>query len=130
MDCSAAFPSIDRNVLEQIVRERCPAIADAMAFWFSVSHKQVYRWHAKVEEFEIKTGVGQGDPLAGALFAIGLADAVDRLQRNHPELGKVAFLDETYLMVTPAQLVALLGEVAAVRSTRELLEVHGGRAWP
>merc|ERR1711940_32364 len=111
LDCSAAFPSIDRRVLEPIVRARCPAIANAMAYWFSVPHKQVYRGPDGVEEYEIRTGVGQGDPLAGALFSIGLREAIDRLRNKYRDLAHVAYLDDTYLIVLPSLLPALLHDV-------------------
>ena len=60
-----------------------------------------------MKDVETTTGVDQGEPVAAALFCIGLAEVVDKLKAEFADFGVVCFQDDVYLCLPPHMLDAV-----------------------
>ena len=72
LDVKAAFPSVNRAAAHQVATAAAPTIAKAMEHWYSAPGRKVYYGASGPVDLHTATGVDQGDPLAGAIFCLGL----------------------------------------------------------
>lgn len=91
LDASGAFSNIDRTVLDQVCAAKCPIMREVLRQWYGLPGVKVWRTQGRSEEMMTDTGVDQGDPVAAALFCIGLAQAIERLAAVDPEVHAVAY---------------------------------------
>ena len=113
IDVKGAFPSVHRDAAYEVARLRAPHIARAMEHWYSEPGRKVYRGPKGTESIYTSTGVDQGDPLAGAVYSLAQTLPLERLVAMHPNVAYLSFYDDTYILVDPAELDAVMATINA-----------------
>ena len=72
-----------------------------MQHWYSHPGRKVYYGADGPVSLHTATGVDQGDPLAGAVFCLGLSTPLANLQAAHPTISTISYHDDTYILVPP-----------------------------
>ena len=125
-DCSNAFNTMPRQLVLDAVRARVRSLAHAASFWLSQPTTHLF-WEGggRGKPITATTGVDQGSPLSPAFFAIGLADFLERIQRQlvtlSPACRVFSYLDDV-VVVAPAgvsgqAMQAVIAELQAVGLT-------------
>jgi len=80
-DCSNAYNSMPRRQILAAVQQRAPCLTPVVSAWLCRPTTHFF-WGDGSKGLPIRAtcGVDQGCPLSPALFAIGIADALERIQ--------------------------------------------------
>ena len=119
-DCSNAFNTMPRQLILDAVRRRAPGLMPVVSAWLCQPTEHLF-WGVggKGSPIRATRGVDQGCPLSPALFAIGLADALERIQGRlaaiAPSSRVFSYLDDVLVVVPGAG-----GEMAMTAVVEEL----------
>ena len=73
--------------------------------------RKIFRGVDGPEDLFTATGVGQGDPLAGAIYSVGQTEPLDHLVATHPYTMHAAYFDVTYVFTPPENVDAVMSTV-------------------
>ena len=98
LDWKNAFNSVSRQVMIDTVAARAPALLP-FAAWAYREPAALWVRDAPPSSPLImsRAGVRQGDPCGPLLFALTLQATLEHVQDAHPEVGVIAFADDTFL---------------------------------
>jgi hypothetical protein len=114
-DASNAFNTLPRTQVLAAVRARAPALLPTVTAWLGRATTHTF-WDSAGKGLPVHatTGVDQGCPLSPALFAIGIADALEVIHTRLLQLDGGArlfsYLDDI-MVVVPANLADAAGTV-------------------
>ena len=134
-DCSNAFNIMPRQLILDAVQQRAPGLMPTVMAWLSQRTTHFYWGEGRTASpIHASRGVDQGCPLSPALFAIGIADALEYIQSSLVALALssrvFSYLDDIIVVVPAA-----VGESALDAVVRNLegvgLTVNAGKtaAW-
>jgi len=135
-DCTNAFNTMPRELILDAVRRRAPGLLPVVSSWLCrpTTHRFWGVDGAQGLPIRATRGVDQGCPLSPALFAIGLADALEciqsRLATLSPTCRVFSYLDDVMVVVPGAAGVAAM-QVVVEALGRIGLTVNAGKtaAW-
>ena len=108
MDVSNAFNSIHRSAIFEALQEGGPRLQSLIPYVRAMYGKPTPLWYkdgpGTVFKVLSRTGTRQGDPLAGALFAMGHLRILKKTHQDNPHCYLPTIADDTYL-VGPAESV-------------------------
>ena len=105
MDLANAFNTVDRSLVFEALREAGPAMRLLLPYVRMQYGQPGHLWYKdgprSVHLIRSCTGTRQGDPLAGALFALAHLQALKAVRAAHPECYIPTIADDSYLMGPP-----------------------------
>ena len=113
LDGRSAYDTVSRAAFLKKLREVAPALVPYVRAWYGGTSTYLW-WDAEGRRHEISQGDGceQGDALAPALYSLAQHDALAAAQgRLQPGEFLAAFLDDLYLVTTPARARSALDDV-------------------
>ena len=113
VDFKNAFNLVDREVMLQEVRLRCPAISRWVEFCYSSPARLYYREHTLWSH----QGVQQGDPLGPLLFALVLHPLICKIRDSFSLSFQAWYLDDG----------TIIGDTLVVGKALELIMADGPR---
>jgi len=98
-DCRNAFNTLSRRPIMQELRAHFPELLP-MVGQFYLRDGTLHFCGADGDRVRLRsvTGVQQGDPLGPVLFALGIHPALQAVQRRHPQVHILAYLDDVHLV--------------------------------
>jgi len=134
-DCSNAFNTMPRQRIVDAVVARLPALAPVVCNWLTQTTTHLFWDEGRVgKPITATMGVDQGCPLSPALFAIGLADTLERIRGRLAGLSadcKVfSYLDDV-MVVAPSGCAEQATQVVCEELQQAGLVVNAGKtaAW-
>ena len=103
-DCSNAFNTMPRQLILDAVLSRAPALGPVAASWLGLATTHFF-WGegSQAGPVEATKGVDQGCPLSPALFAIGLAGSLERVNSRlsalSPSCRVFSYLDDVHVVL-------------------------------
>ena len=113
LDVSKAFPSINRMAAYNVAKERAPLLASAMEHWYGHPGRKIYRGPNGPQDIWTATGVDQGDPMAGPIYALGQCAPLEAVLRTHLDVSNICFHDDTYISVKPERFATVYASIEA-----------------
>ena len=105
LDGRSAYDCMSRLAFLSKLRDVAPELLPFVRMFYG--QPSVYSWwddSGRLREIQQGEGCEQGDALAPALFALGQHEALDRAASSlHPDDTLLAFLDDLYIVTTPAR---------------------------
>ena len=129
LDGRSAYDTISRAAFLHKLHAVAPALLPFVRLWYG-QQSTYFWWDANGERRTIHQGEGceQGDALAPALYALGQHDAlVAADQQLRPGECLAAFLDDVYLVTTPARAREALDAVASSIEARAGVAANLGK---
>jgi len=134
-DCSNAFNTMPRQRIMDAVVARLPALAPVVGTWLAQTTTHLFWGEGREgKPIQATSGVDQGCPLSPALFAIGLADPLERIRARLSNLDgtcKVfSYLDDV-MVVAPSSCAEQAMQVVCEELQGAGLVVNAGKtaAW-
>ena len=103
-DCTNAFNTMPRQLILAAVHERAPGLAPVVSAWLRHPTTHLF-WGGErhAQPITATRGVDQGCPLSPALFALGLAGPLERIQGTlatlSPRARVFSYLDDVVVVV-------------------------------